>query len=134
LNNIERPNESQNLVTNQPVKEIILNRYPFIDPDIVFSSLFTKNRGTWFFKDRTSIIYEPIIIYVDRKKLEYGNDFTLSGRKVSFKEPVSGNINIRYYVLADRVGFKVEMYREEPLKIGNTAKVLSLLALGKVVK
>lgn len=134
LNNIERPNETQNLVTNQPVKEIILNRYPFIDPDILFSSLFTKNRGTWFFKDRTSVIYEPIIIYIDRKKLEYGNDFTLSGKKISFKDPVTGNINIRYYVLADRVGFKIEMYREEPLKVGNTARVLSLLALGKVVK
>jgi hypothetical protein len=133
-NNVEKHNASQNLVTSEQIKEITLERYPFIDPDIIGSTLFTKNRGTWFFKDRTSIIYEPIVIYVDRKKLELDKDYRLSGKKISFFENVTGNINIRYYVLADRVGFKIEMYREEPLKIGNTARLLSFLALGKVVK
>lgn len=133
-NNIERHNETYNLVTNSSVKEITLDRYPFVDPDIIFSSLFTKSRGTWFFKDRTSVIYEPVVIYVDRKKLEFDKDYTLSGKKISFREAVTGTINVRYYLLADRIGFKIEMYREEPLKIGNTARVLSLLALGKVVK
>ena len=83
---------------------------------------------------RTSIIYEPIVIYIDRKKLELDKDFRLSGKKISFTKNVTGNINIRYYVLADRVGFKIEMYREEPLKVGNTARLMSFLALGKVVK
>lgn len=133
-NNMEKHNVSQNLVTSEQIKEITLERYPFIDPDVIGSTLFTKNRGTWFFKDRTSIIYEPIVIYVDRKKLELDKDYRLSGKKVSFFENITGNINIRYYVLADRVGFKIEMYREEPLKIGNTARLLSFLALGKVVK
>lgn len=133
-NNVEKHNVSQNLVTSEQIKEITLERYPFIDPDIIGSTLFTKNRGTWFFKDRTSIIYEPIVIYIDRKKLELDKDFRLSGKKISFTENVTGNINIRYYVLADRVGFKIEMYREEPLKVGNTARLLSFLALGKVVK
>lgn len=133
-NNVEKHNVSQNLVTSEKIKEITLERYPFIDPDIIGSTLFTKNRGTWFFKDRTSIIYEPIVIYIDRKKLELDKDFRLSGKKISFTENVTGNINIRYYVLADRVGFKIEMYREEPLKVGNTARLLSFLALGKVVK
>lgn len=134
VNNIERQNQTQNLVTNEQIKEITLTNYPFVDPDIIYSSLFTQSRGSWFFKDRTSVIYEPVVIYVDRKKLEFGADYTLSGRKLSFKEPITGNINIRYYVLSDRIGFKIEMYREEPLKIGNTARVLSLLALGKVVR
>lgn len=133
-NNIEKHNNSQNLITSEQIKEITLERYPFIDPDITGSSLFTKNRGTWFFKDRTSIIYEPIVVYVDRKKLELDKDFTISGKKISFNNNITGNINIRYYVLADRVGFKIEMYREEPLKVGNTARMLSFLALGKVVK
>lgn len=133
-NNIEKYNANQNIVTSTEIMEVTLDRYPFVDPDIVNSSFFVKKSGTWFFKDRTSIIYEPVLIYVDRKKLEYDKDYKLSGRKISFTKPVRGNINIRYYVLADRVGFKVEMYREEPLKVGNTAKLSSFLALGKVVK
>ncbi len=133
-NNIERHNKTQNVVTSSEIREVILEHYPFVDPDIVSSNLFKKVRGTWFFNDRTSVIYEPFLIYVNGRKLELDKDYRVVGRKISFSEPVSGNINIRYYVLSDRVGFKIEMYREEPLQIGNTARVLSLLALGKVVK
>lgn len=133
-NNIERHNQTQNFVANTPTKEITLEHYPFVDPDIVTSNLFTKVRGTWFFKDRTSVIYEPFLIYIDGRKYEYGKDYTVVGKKISFTEPVSGNINIRYYTLSDRIGFKLEMFREEPLNIGVTARVLSILALGKVVK
>lgn len=133
-NNIERHNQTQNVVTAVPIREVTLEYYPFVDPDIITSSLFTKVRGTWFFRDRTSVIYEPFLIYVDGRKLEFDRDYTVVGKKVSFVEPVSGNVNIRYYTLSDRVGFKIEMFREEPLNIGTTARVLSVLALGKVVK
>jgi hypothetical protein len=133
-NNIERHNQTQNLVASTPVKEITLEHYPFVDPDIITSNLFIKVRGTWFFKDRTSVIYEPFLIYINGRKYEYEKDYTVVGKKISFTEPVSGNINIRYYTLSDRIGFKLEMFREEPLNIGVTARVLSVLALGKVVK
>jgi hypothetical protein len=56
-NNIEKHNNSQNIVTTDKVKEITLERYPFIDPDITGSNLFTKNRGTWFFGYTIRFLY-----------------------------------------------------------------------------
>lgn len=131
-NNIEQHSVRENFKIDRETDEIIVNRYPYIDPAIVNSERFVETNGIYYFKDVESIIYEPFIIFDDGEKLVSGEDYTVSGRRVSFNEPIAGNLQIRYYTLADSLGYEVEMLSIDPTRVDTTPRLTSILGLAKV--
>jgi len=132
--NIQRHNITENHRLESPTTNLRLNRYPYIDLDITSSGRFIENRGIYYFKGSESILYEPFVIYKDAVKLEKEKDYTVNGREVIFSEAVSGNVVVRYYVLADNLTYKIDMYRLDPTRTDTSPKVLHILGLTKVVK
>jgi len=132
--NIEKHNVTTVGVLTEKVKELSIQQYPFIDINLIEGNMFNFSRGTWFYKYNPSIIYEPFVIYVDGRKLEYLKDYTTSGKNLTFNNEISGNITIKYYKLADNITFKINMFRYNQKINDKSPMVASITALGKVAK
>lgn len=130
--NIERHNVSLNYKITRNTTDIVVDRYPFVDISITNSARFTYTRGLYYFNDRASIIYEPYIIYNEGNKLEFGKHYDVQGRRIIFKVAISGNVQIRFYTMADNIAYQVEMLGLDPRRDDTTGRLLSLNGLLRV--
>lgn len=128
--NIAQHNYSERY-TKTSDKKVNLSRYPYIDKSIISSPTFDYSGGLFSLKYKYSIVYEPIIVYVNgvkatniteyrtgarpqfrdkRRETDY-QFYVEGGNKVIFNEDLIGNIVVYYYVISDSFSTRVKMYR-----------------------
>jgi hypothetical protein len=112
-------------------KKVQLTRYPFIDRSIITSHGFDFSGGIFSLKYKYSIIYEPLVVYVngvkainmteyrtgekpkfpDKKRATDYRYYVEAGKTVVFNDDVTGNIVIYYYILSDSFSTRISMFR-----------------------
>ena len=133
-------------------KKIALERFPFIDRSIVASPHFDFAGGLFSFKYKYSVVYEPMVVYVNGVKAinmtEYRSGkkpvfqakkratdyryYVEAGNTVVFNEDIIGNIVIYYYVLSDSFSTKVSMYKSNYLKTDISPELYNYTILANV--
>ena len=112
---------------------ITLQKYPFIDNDIISSDNWDLASGVFSLKYRYSVTYEPIVVYINWVKAEnitaYRTDsgarptfrtrlrqtdyqfYVDGGNTLVFDTEITGNIVVQYYSFADTIQPVVTMLR-----------------------
>ena len=132
--NIVNHNKYIDLNITKPISKYILPKYPYIDPTIINSNMFRFSNGLYYFQANESIIYEPFIIYLNKYKLVYNKDYTIQGNTIVFNKLIEGQLNIHYYILADNLAYKIEMFRTDPTNNETTSRITDIISYCKVVK
>jgi hypothetical protein len=113
--------------------KLILSKYPFVDKNIVSSNTFDFANGIFYLKNKYSVVYEPIIVFINGIKATnitsyrtsssirptftktYREDdyqfFVENGNRLIFNKDVKGSIIVYYYTFTNSFREQIEMYR-----------------------
>lgn len=128
--NIARHNMTET-VQASAVREVKLRRYSYVDKTIMVSRQFDFCDGIFSLKQRYSVVYEPVVVYVNgvkaRNLTEYRKrdedapkqnatigtaSYTVeNGNRVVFDREVTGTVIVNYYAFTDSIRTKIRMYR-----------------------
>lgn len=137
-------------------KKITLRRFPYIDPDIISSPSFAFHDGVFYLKQKYSITYEPVMIFVNGTKAinitdyqkgmrntpQFGKSYReddyrfylKDGNTVVFNKDITGTIIVYYYQLSDIMREQVEMYRSNYNRDDITPEITSYTILADICK
>lgn len=143
--NMERFTETVN-------KKVVLSRYSYHDNTIVRSPTFALNKGVFFLKRKYSVVYEPIVVYINGIKATNVHDYQTGGapqfkEKVRatdyqyyfengdtlvFNEDLKGSIIVYYYTISDAFVPKVRLYRSNTFRDDQTPELYNYTILTNI--
>lgn len=153
--NIAAHNKSEQF-TSSSESRITLSYYPYIDPHIVSSDEFDMVDGVFYMKRMYSVVYEPVIIYINGIKATnitpyrtstssvptfrktYRVDdyqyYTENGNTFVFNKDIKGSIMIYYYVFSNKFREQIEMFRSNYKNDYTTPEVTGYTVLTNITR
>jgi len=133
-------------------KKLRLSRFAFHDNTIVTSPTFAVQNGVFFLKRKYSIVYEPIVVYINGIKATNIHDYETGltpefkpkkrttdyqyyfehGDTLVFNEELKGNIIVYYYTLSDSFKTRISLYRSNSFREDQTPELYNYTILANI--